>query len=187
MLYKHNQVRGWHPPIGCPSDENSSLCASKWYTGKMRHIWYWSSWPTSLKFYITRLLLSRSSPSVCSSFAYSWLTMAQNSGAYKSLYVSTCFTTSPASLSVSFSVALKPRSGILRYPVTVSTTRLIFLRPVSSTWCQTFWCCYSHSYAFGIYTCLSEGSWKYQQCSWLGGCKYLFSVFPSPDQKQQWN
>ena len=176
MPYRHYQVRGWHPSMGCPSDEDSSLCAGKRCTRKMNQIWYGSSWLTSLKFYITRWLLSQSCPSVCNSFASSWLGMAQSSGAYKSLYLSTCLITSPASSSVSFNVSLVPRSGILRYQVTVSTTRLIFLRPVSSTWCQTFWCCYSHSCALGIYICLSNGSWKYQQCSWLGGCKYRIPV-----------
>lgn len=29
MPYKHYQVRGWHPSMGCPSDEDSSLCASE--------------------------------------------------------------------------------------------------------------------------------------------------------------
>lgn len=138
MPYKHYQVWGWHSSMGCSSDEDSRLCASKWCTRKMDHTWYWSSWPTLLKFYITRLLLSRSSLSVCNSSAFSWLIMAQSSGASKFLYVPICFTTSPASLSVYSNVILEPRSGIRHYPAIVSIIRLIFLRPVSSTWCQTF-------------------------------------------------
>lgn len=140
MPYKHYQVWGWHSSMGCPSDEDSRFCESKWcrVQGKMDHTWYWSRCPTLLKFYITRLLLSRSSPSVCNSFASSWLIMAQSSGASKFLYVSICFTTSPASLLVSSNVILEPRFGIRDYPAIASTIRLTFLRPVSSTWCQTF-------------------------------------------------
>lgn len=142
MPYKHYQVWGWHSSMGCPSDEDSRFCESKWCSVQGKdwtyHTWYWSRWHTLLKFYITRLLLSRSSPSVCNSFASSWLIMAQSSGASKLLYVSICFTISPASLLVSSNVILEPRSGIRNYPAIASTIRLTFLRPVSSTWCQTF-------------------------------------------------